>query len=311
MLKKIAIWTLAVIISLGSMVYQRLTGPTYPKKVTIETADSSYQVTLPRTYDCQGDCPVKLALPGDISGNILFRKYPGDHPWDTLQLQRMSDTLQLQRAVDTLVAWLPQQPPAGKLEYHLELKQDETTLKTNLQENIVIRFKGCVPDWALIPHVILMIFAMLWSNATGLLAAFNIESYRRNALVAIILFVTGGLILGPIVQKYAFGAFWTGWPLGEDLTDNKVLFSVIIWVVAYLLNRKKDRRWLIFVAALVLFAIYMIPHSMHGSELDYSSGEIISAGMAALLLMRLKTTPATTRKKSEKREEYRQELREE
>lgn len=256
-----------MVISLASMVYQRLTGPTHPMKVEIILEDATIKESLPRTYDCQGDCPVELTIPDDVDGNLLYRKYPGGGDWDTLAFTRDADTLR---------AWLPAQPPAGKLEYHLELMQGEQPVLTSLEENVVLRFKGCVPSWALTPHVLLMILAMLWSNATGLLAAFKIISYKKHALIAIILFVAGGLVLGPIVQKYAFGAYWTGWPFGEDLTDNKVLFSVIVWVVAYLLNRKKDRRWLIILAALVLFAIYMIPHSMRGSELDYTTGEVVT-----------------------------------
>ena len=37
----------------------------------------------------------------------------------------------------------------------------------------------------------------------------------------------GGMILGPIVQKYAFGAYWTGIPFGHDLTDAKNLVDAL------------------------------------------------------------------------------------
>jgi hypothetical protein len=275
-IRNIFIWIVAVIISLASMVYQRLTGPTYPQKADVYLETSTGSITLPRTYDCLGDCPVDLVIPGEVSGNLIYRKYPSDQAWDTAAFLREADTLR---------SWLPAQPPAGKLEYHIELQENGHPVLTSLDENVVIRFKGCVPSWALTPHVILMIFAMLWSNATGLLAAFNRSSYRKHALVTIVLFAIGGLIFGPIVQKYAFGAYWTGWPFGEDLTDNKVLFSVIVWVAAYLLNRKKERRWLIIVAALVLFAIYMIPHSMRGSELDYTTGEVVTGGIAMMSIL--------------------------
>jgi hypothetical protein len=130
-----------------------------------------------------------------------------------------------------------------------------------------------------------MFLAMLWSNATGLQAAVKLPNYKRNALITVILFLIGGMILGPIVQKYAFGAYWTGWPFGEDLTDNKVLFSVLVWIAAIVFNRKKERRWLVIVATLVLFAIYMIPHSMRGSELDYSTGEVITGSVLFLSLL--------------------------
>jgi hypothetical protein len=53
----------------------------------------------------------------------------------------------------------------------------------------------------------------------------------------------GGLILGPPVQLEAFGALWTGWPFGADLTDNKTLIAVLAWVPAVVaaLRNKKTR----------------------------------------------------------------------
>ncbi|NOY60961.1 MAG: hypothetical protein GXO75_18785 [Calditrichaeota bacterium] len=80
------------------------------------------------------------------------------------------------------------------------------------------------------------------------------------------------MILGPIVQKYAFGTSWTGIPYGTDITDNKTLVAFIIWLIALvaIFKNKKARLWSL-LAALVTLAIFMIPHSMHGSELDYSN----------------------------------------
>ena len=82
------------------------------------------------------------------------------------------------------------------------------------------------------------------------------------------------MILGPIVQKYAFGEFWAGIPYGWDLTDNKTLIAFVAWIVAIVFNRKKQKRWLIVVAALVTIIIFSIPHSMYGSELNYQTGTI-------------------------------------
>ena len=42
----------------------------------------------------------------------------------------------------------------------------------------------------------------------------------------------GGMILGPIVQKYAFGEYWTGFPYGGDFTDNKMLIMWLAWAIA-------------------------------------------------------------------------------
>ena len=52
----------------------------------------------------------------------------------------------------------------------------------------------------------------------------------------------GGMLLGPFVQKYAFGEFWTGWPNGHDLTDNKTLIMWLVWAAAlYVVMKYKTR----------------------------------------------------------------------
>lgn len=279
-LRKTLFWVIAVVITLSASVYQRMTGPTYPLDIKITTGEESYKIDLPRSHGGETDCQIVVTVPKEFSGEVVYRRYPSNDSWDTITLHRIDNSL---------VAFLPNQPPAGKLEYHLNLKLGEEVIDLQMKENVIVRFKGDVPGWALVPHIFFMFFAMLWSNSTGLQAAAGISSYKRNALITVILFVIGGLILGPIVQKYAFGAYWTGWPFGEDLTDNKVLFSVIFWVAALLLNRKKERRWMVVLAAIILFAIYMIPHSMRGSELDYESGEVITGAILLLTVNRVRS----------------------
>ncbi len=65
---------------------------------------------------------------------------------------------------------------------------------------------------------------------------------RPNAWAALGLMTVGGLILGPVVQKHAFGAFWTGIPFGYDLTDNKTLLMWMVWLVACAVLSREDRR---------------------------------------------------------------------
>ncbi|MGC9353451.1 MAG: hypothetical protein ACP5D9_06410, partial [Mariniphaga sp.] len=60
-----------------------------------------------------------------------------------------------------------------------------------------------------------------------------------------------------------------------DLTDNKTLVAFIFWLLALVINRKKDHPAYTVVAAIVMLIVYSIPHSMFGSQLDPETGEII------------------------------------
>ena len=119
-----------------------------------------------------------------------------------------------------------------------------------------------------------MFVAMLFSTLAGLMAVIKYPLYKKYAIWTLLLFTVGGMILGPIVQYDAFGDLWTGIPFGWDLTDNKTLIAFIFWVLAVLMNRKKERPLYVALAAIVLLLVYSIPHSLYGSQLDYNTGTV-------------------------------------
>jgi hypothetical protein len=173
-----------------------------------------------------------------------------------------------------LFAEVPQQPPAGKLQYYFEVTDSAGTVTYLKESPIVIRFKGGVPPYILIPHIFCMFLAMLFSTLAGLMAAIKYPLFKKYALWTFLFLTAGGMILGPIVQYDAFGDLWTGVPFGWDLTDNKTLIAFIFWALAVIMNIKKERPLYTVLAAIVLLLIYSIPHSLFGSQLDYSTGQV-------------------------------------
>jgi len=259
------LWIFAVVFTVFIAYYQRLTGPTHPIKGKIELSGKEYKYKLLRTFD--GDkAPVKLDIDNSkVEGVVKYKIFRSNDEWTNLKMQNEEGAL---------VAYLPHMPPAGKIEYQVFLTDGSKEYKLE-NDNTVLRYKGKVPLFILIPHIIFMFFAMLFSFRTGVEAIFKgSRTFKYTTITLISLFI-GGLILGPIVQKYAFGDFWTGWPFGGDWTDNKTIFAFIFWVIAWfaLKKNKANRLWSI-IAAVVLFSIYMIPHSMGGSELDAKTGKV-------------------------------------
>jgi hypothetical protein len=266
MIKKVIFWTLTVLITLFTAYYQRTTGPTYPKDFTVTIDSTEFKYSLPRSQNGYSDCQVKIAFADPlISGKIIYRRYPTTDPWDTLIFNREAENI---------VTWLPKQKAAGKLEYKVELYRNDELLNIQNNEAVIIRFKDNVPAYALIPHILFIFAAMLLSTLTALYAIGNIPSFRFYAGFTLLMFLLGGMIFGPVVQKFAFGEYWTGFPYGKDLTDNKALIGFLAWIIAWLGNLKKERKYLVIIAALVVLVISYIPHSARGSELDYTSGAI-------------------------------------
>ena len=224
------------------------------------------QAVFPRSGEISAPQVIELKTSGPEmdSAFLDYRKYKSGGEWTRLKFDSENGGLK---------AELPQQPPAGKLEYKVNVYDDNDSLAlTNAP--VVIRFKGGVPLFVLIPHILLMFSAMLFSTRAGIEAIINGAGTAKLTYITLILLASGGMILGPVVQNYAFGAYWTGWPLGSDLTDNKTLLAFLGWVAAFIAVKKgKGRAWVI-AASLILLAVYLIPHSMFGSELDYSTGRI-------------------------------------
>lgn len=269
-MKKIHYWSLAIIITLGAAFYQRTTGPTQPKRIQVKINGVSKKVSLIRTLSIDQPSVINLALTDTtIKAKLYFRRYPTKDDYRAVDFQYMETTHK-----KGFVAIVPQQPAAGKLQYYLEITDSKGPKSYMKDSPIVIRFKGGVPAYIMIPHILLMFMAMLLSTLAGLMAIGKDQLFRKYTNWTLILFTAGGLLLGPVVQYYAFGDLWTGIPFGWDLTDNKTLIAFIFWLIAVIMNRKKEQPLYTVVAAFVLLLVYSIPHSAFGSELNYESGTV-------------------------------------
>jgi hypothetical protein len=255
---------------LGAAVWQRLTGPTHPKRGHSTVAGQDVRWRLLRSSVSGEPFLVSVPAPEGVTGTVHYRRFPLDEPFTEVAMGREGEAL---------AGLLPSQPPAGKLEYYVTLAVPSGAVRIPEGEPVVMRFKGDVPAGVLVPHVVAMFLSMLIGVRAALAALLGRPEAKRYAWVALVGITVGGLVLGPIVQKYAFGAYWTGWPFGEDLTDNKTLAMWLAWVVAVaVLARRRapgDRvaRGAVVAACLVTVAVYLVPHSLRGSQLDYSRVE--------------------------------------
>jgi hypothetical protein len=253
------LWTLAVLITLGSAYWQRVSGPTYPLKghATIGGQEVAYRLT--RSHGGTTDQPVRLVVPATVQGEVVWRRYPTTDPWQVIPMVRSGDAL---------VAALPNQPPAGKLEYQVRLREGAVEVPVPPRPAIT-RFKGEVSALVLGPHILAMFVSMLYSTRAGLAAMAGAES-RRYVWWTCVTLLVGGFVFGPAVQKQAFGEWWAGVPYGWDLTDNKTLLAGVAWAWALVSMRGgRAARTAIMGAALATLVVFAIPHSTWGSEIKW------------------------------------------
>ena len=264
-MKKFVYWLLAIIITLALSVYQRMTGPTHPKKVDIELRGQNYQIKLPRSGVQKDEVITLTNITADVKPQLHYRQYPTTNNYTTVDFQWTGAAWQ---------AVLPVQPVAGKLQYYLTI-DGKDYLK---DEPVVIRFRNDVPAYILIPHILLRFGAMLFAVYTFLLVMSR-KDYRKWLKITVVTLFVGGFIFGPLVQHAAFGPWWTGFPYGTDLTDNKTLISFLFFLAALATLKWKYNKWLVGLAVLVMIAVFTIPHSAFGSEYDYEKQELGTEGI--------------------------------
>jgi hypothetical protein len=269
-MKKFILWSLAFIITIAAAIYQRHTGPTYPKELKVTLNNNDYDLKLVRSLALDEKPEVKLNITDtSVKAKLFFKRLQSKDEYQTADFSYNVNQVQ-----KVFFAEVPQQPPAGKLQYYIEITDSNGTKSYFKESPVTIRFKGGVPAYILVPHILLMFTAMLFSTLAGLMALIKYPNFKKYAIWTLILFTAGGMILGPIVQYDAFGDFWTGIPFGWDLTDNKTLIALIFWIMAVVMNRKKERPGYTILAAVVLLMVFSIPHSLFGSQLDYTTGEV-------------------------------------
>jgi hypothetical protein len=269
-MKKSIYWILAFVITIGAAYYQRKTGPTYPKIFEVTVNNQPFKLKLIRSIGLDTDSEIRLAITDTTAkAKLYFRKFPTKEEFQAIDFKYKESG-----RFKGLYATVPQQPEAGKLQYYFVITDSKGTINYLKDSPVVVRFKGGVPAYIMIPHILLMFIAMLFSTLAGLMAIFKNPDFRKYTNWTLILFSAGGLLLGPLVQYYAFGDLWTGIPFGWDLTDNKTLIAFVFWLLAVVMNRKNEKPFYTALAAIVLLLVYSIPHSMFGSELNYETGSV-------------------------------------
>lgn len=268
MRRNAVLWTLAVVVTLAAASWQRRTGPSYPYRATAALTGDTVRVRLLRSQETTAPALVRIPAPAGATGSLVWRRYPTADRFIAIPMRREADSLG---------AELPVQPPAGKVEYYVELAHGDATTRVPTDRAVVLRYRGPVPAISLVPHIVTMFLGLLIGIRAGVGAVWGETRQRRLVLAALATLTLGGLMLGPIAQEYAFGAYWTGVPFGWDLTDNKTLFMWIGWVAAVLAGQRPVTRWIVMGAALLMLTAYVIPHSTMGSQLDYTRLDTTSA----------------------------------
>ncbi|MDR0790255.1 MAG: hypothetical protein LBO06_05635 [Bacteroidales bacterium] len=250
MSKKILLWATAVIVTLAFVVFQRATGPTNAVKATIVINNKECKVKFPRSVTTD-QTEITFNTDGQIKqGTLYWRDHNSQKAFEPIAFEITGDS--------NLAVAIPNKERLDKIDYYITL--NDTTIFA--QQPLVLRYKDSVPAVWLIAHIVLMFCSMLFA-VYGLFMCFGKgQRVKRYLKLTIWTLLLGGLIFGAVVQKFAFGVYWSGFPFGNDITDNKTLIALLALLAVLPLRNKTYFRYFVIVSYLIMLVVYCIPHSM-------------------------------------------------
>ena len=188
-------------------------------------------------------------------------------------------------------ATIPHHPKSTKAWYFLEAAtvREGSLVKVTLPERdsgqvrpIRLKFRGEVPLYIIIPHIV-SIFAAIFFATLTLFSAIELKkgkttlkkSVKLCAVTLLFLFI-GFFPFGWAMNYFAFGVLWEAFPFGRDVTDNKSQIMFLFWL--FTLFMVKGTLWgkgetknlvsgrsystLVIVSFVATLLILAIPHSL-------------------------------------------------
>ena len=273
------LWVLSLVITALCFMYQDKTGPTYPLDGKLQTAKGTVHFRFLRSETIGMTLKIMLLdpIPSGVTGYVRFRRYKSDDAWTSLTFHPGEFEYERRGRRESVKGSGVELPSlnerAGKYEYFVFISDGSgEAVSVTGDEPIYARYKAEVPISVLAIHILVIFASMIFAVRTGLEAIIN-GNYRWMLWTTTASLLLGAFVLGPLVQWYAFGVWWSGIPFGYDWTDNKVLLELAAWVWALFMNRGSHRnRSAVYVAAVLTLIVYFIPHSIFGSEYNYTTG---------------------------------------
>ncbi|MFZ5516831.1 MAG: hypothetical protein ACOY90_09350 [Candidatus Zhuqueibacterota bacterium] len=275
----VVLWIISIALTIGCFTYQDKTGPTYPLEGELPTTKGVVNFKFQRSENIGTDLKILLLepVPEGITGFVKYRRFRSHDDWSVMPMEKGAFEFTRRGRTETVRGMGAELPGldvrAGKYEFFVYVDAGEAEpISVTGEKPVYARYKGAVPHLVLLFHILAIFASMALAIRTTLEALVD-GRYKGMLWATIISFLAGGFVLGPWVQWYAFGVWWSGVPFGYDWTDNKVLVELVFWLIALFMNwGGKRNRWSIYLAGVVTLFIYFIPHSIFGSEYDFRTG---------------------------------------
>jgi len=223
-----------------------------------------------------------------IKGEDMVAKYPNVKKTDFIALN-MSGTPK----GDVFAGSLPSREKNTKYYFFMELYDSQKNLLTTLPENALendvcrkfyrVSYKKDPNIPGLLIHILLMMVSLMFM-LHAFYFAFNYlwnkyDWVAQKSIMSIfwgtVCYFISGFPLGIWIEYEKYGTYWTGFPVGWDMTDSKTFFVFFYWLVVVVLVKgtifSKDKTkdiisyktyaWLVLIGSiLTMVSRFIIPH---------------------------------------------------
>jgi hypothetical protein len=178
---------------------------------------------------------------------------------------------------------LPALEKAGQYYFFMEISDSQNNLITTMPENAMekknfyrVTYKQDPTKWVLLIHIFLMLVALfflihafyfafdyLWNKT-----AQNIGKTVSCIFWGLVCYGISGFPLGFWMAYEKYGIVWNGFPVGNDVTDNKTLFNFVYWFIILALKKRniignKTFAWLTILGGVLTIVIrFAISHEV-------------------------------------------------
>jgi len=232
----------------------------------IEEAEAGTDVTV----------EVAVRASGDITDPGIFLYYKSEQEiFVVVPMQRFEE--------GRYFGTIPAHKRGSLIKYYIEGRAGEDLVvhvPAEGKPRFEFYFKGTPNRYLLLSHIVIIFISLFFFILAGYFGYRGLSDRRANlhaprlGLVGLVLFFISGIAIGMIVSYQTYGKPWTGFPLGNDLTDTKSLAIVLFWLAATFLYRgsalRKDPSTdmlpgrtipYVYMAGLILTVIlFILPH---------------------------------------------------
>ena len=209
------------------------------------------------------------------SVRVTLHYYRGNR-FHTLPMYHLRDTKRYGAAV-------PSGPLGSRVYYYIEAEGaggERVVLPESAADNFTteydyfkIRFEGKVSFILLLLHIVFMLAALFFLIHALHYAMYFLQTGEkaepmiRSLNAGIITFFITGFPIGWVIEKQVLGNYWEGIPFGWDITDNKTLLILLLWLVFIILKRTdkislKGFARSIIINTCITIILFLIPHSL-------------------------------------------------